>query len=248
MSVTAHLGVDEKAIEQPEAFRERVMIRADRAGEEEQRRIAVARTQIAEDLVVRAVLLDDVDHVRERRISNRGRRSLRVPRVGATHACGESLELRAARTRRKRHRDRPVDLAERVVRAPHLRGHDLERLRILRVRRGAAPLPIQRPERVAARDDGCRIPPRWNATHKAVVARRRGPIRRRRRQLEHRDRIGVRLGDVESHPVGRQRNRVRRAPLARSARWRVRQRGDDATPLGVDHGDAIRAARRGEQT
>jgi hypothetical protein len=68
VSVRTHFGVHEKPIEDSEPFGERVMIRRNRAAEIDERRIAVGLREIAEELIVRPILFDDVDDVLERRV------------------------------------------------------------------------------------------------------------------------------------------------------------------------------------
>src|SRR5262249_44432809 len=55
-------------VEHYELLRQRVKVRRDRPAEERQRGIAVALRQVAEHLIVGAVLLDDVDDVFDRRL------------------------------------------------------------------------------------------------------------------------------------------------------------------------------------
>jgi hypothetical protein len=94
--VGARLGVHEEAVVDAEPLGERVVVGRDRAAEEEQRRVAVGLREVAEDLVVGAVLLDHVDHVPDGRVGAAGRGlpapGRRVPPVGARHARGERRE------------------------------------------------------------------------------------------------------------------------------------------------------------
>src|SRR5450759_4524529 len=68
VSIGTDFGVYEEAIEDAEPLRESVMVWRDAARKEDERRIPVRLTEIAENLIVGSVLLDDVDHVLERRI------------------------------------------------------------------------------------------------------------------------------------------------------------------------------------
>src|SRR6266446_5208124 len=79
VAVGADLGVHEKAIEESEALRERVVVRRDALSKEGQRRITIALGHVAEDLIVSTVLFNDVDHVLEGGILRRCSR--RVPAV-----------------------------------------------------------------------------------------------------------------------------------------------------------------------
>ena len=63
MPVGGDFALDIKVIEQHELAGQGVMVRRDRVGEEAQVRVAVAFLDVAEDLVVGAVLFDDVEYV-----------------------------------------------------------------------------------------------------------------------------------------------------------------------------------------
>jgi hypothetical protein len=67
VSVVAHFSVDVEVVEEREVARDRVCVRRDLFAEERQRRIAIAARDIAEDLVVGAVLANDVENVFDRR-------------------------------------------------------------------------------------------------------------------------------------------------------------------------------------
>ena len=81
MAVGAHLALDIKIVEQHEFARELVVVGRDFFTEQTQARIAVALRQIAQDLVVGAVLLDDVDAI--------------LDRAGFTHSSGNRVVRRA---------------------------------------------------------------------------------------------------------------------------------------------------------
>src|SRR6185295_5232794 len=110
-ALSADLRVDEEAVEQAEALGERVVVRRDLAREEQERGVAIALGQIAEDLIVGAVLLDDVDDVLEGRIDTR--RPGAVPTVRARNPLRESRQI--AERRLRNHRESAVQLAEGVA-------------------------------------------------------------------------------------------------------------------------------------
>ena len=66
MAVGADFGVHVEIVQQDELAGELVQVGRDALGEEAQLRVAVALRQVAEDLVVGAVFLDDVDAVFDR--------------------------------------------------------------------------------------------------------------------------------------------------------------------------------------
>ena len=67
MAIGADLAVDVEVVEQHELPGQGVMVGRHLLGKEAQVRLAVALRHVAEDLVVGAVLLDDVDAVLDRR-------------------------------------------------------------------------------------------------------------------------------------------------------------------------------------
>ena len=67
VAVGADLAVDVEVVEQHELAGQGVMVGRDRLGEQAEVRVAVAFGHVAEDLVVGAVLLDDVDDILDRR-------------------------------------------------------------------------------------------------------------------------------------------------------------------------------------
>ena len=148
MPLLAHFGVGEEPVEDAEPFGEGVVVGRDRARKEEQRRIAVGLCEIAEHLVVRAVLFDDVDDVLDRRVvgarttsdipsGSRGPRApRRAPRVPGRRRCW-------------RDRDGAVQLAERVARDLEVGDWNV-RLRAARIRCAATALAVHDPQRVGA--------------------------------------------------------------------------------------------------
>ena len=67
VSVGADLAVDVEVVEQHELAGQGVVVGRDGLGEEAKVRVAVAFGHVAEDLVVGAVFLDDVDDILDRR-------------------------------------------------------------------------------------------------------------------------------------------------------------------------------------
>ena len=67
MAARAHLRVGVEVVEQNEVARQRMNVRRDLLREQAERAIAVALRQIAQHLVVRAVFLDDVNDMADRR-------------------------------------------------------------------------------------------------------------------------------------------------------------------------------------
>ena len=97
VAVVADLGVDVEVVEQHELARDRVGVRRDVLAEEREVRVAVALRQVAEHLVVGAVLADHVEDVLDRRRladPARDRRALGAPgrRVAAPVVVGADRE------------------------------------------------------------------------------------------------------------------------------------------------------------
>jgi ribosomal protein S16 len=74
MTVVADVGIDVEVVEEHETLCQPVGVGGHVAPEQRQRRIAVALREIAEHLVVGAVLSDDVEHVLDRRCAADGTR------------------------------------------------------------------------------------------------------------------------------------------------------------------------------
>ena len=142
MTVRAHFGIHEEAVEYSEALSQCVMIRRHSAWEEEERCVTVSLPQITKDLIIGAILLDDVNDVLERRIPFLELRG--IPSVGRRHAFGKSVQLSSARPDSRNHSQRAVDLAERVVR--RVRRHRLAGLPMSGIGCSAAALAIDHQE------------------------------------------------------------------------------------------------------
>jgi hypothetical protein len=63
VTVGADLGIGVKIVQDAEPLRQRMQVRRYGLGKKDQLRVVIAERLIAEDLVVGAVLLDDVDHM-----------------------------------------------------------------------------------------------------------------------------------------------------------------------------------------
>ena len=112
MAVGRDVAVAVEVVEQHELLGQLVMVGRHLAAEHDQRRIAVAARQVAEDLIVGAILLDDVDDVLDRRGIARpwsGSRSCRGrgDRSAACRNTGSSVD-RLACTRRASCRRAPA--------------------------------------------------------------------------------------------------------------------------------------------
>ena len=83
VAVGADLALDVEVVEQHELADQGVVVGRDRLGEQAEVRLAVALGHVAEDLVVGAVLLDDVDDVLDRRRARRPWRGSGCPARGA---------------------------------------------------------------------------------------------------------------------------------------------------------------------
>ena len=68
MSVRAHLGIHEESIKYSESLGQSMVVRRNRAREEDERGVSVRLRQITKYLIVCPVLLDDVDDVLEWRV------------------------------------------------------------------------------------------------------------------------------------------------------------------------------------
>ena len=119
MAVHADLGVDVEVVEHAELARQRMGVGRHAIAKQTQRRIAVAALEVAENLIVRAVLADDVEHVLDRRHvadapwDRRADRGVRrrqpdgvAVRRDAAHRVGERRERLAGRRTNERQRAR----------------------------------------------------------------------------------------------------------------------------------------------
>ena len=245
VAVGTHFGVHEKAVVQPKTLGERMMIRRPRAREKQQRRVAVAAGKVGEHLVVRAVLLHDVEHMLDGRIGKGvARRTGAVPAVGAPHAGTERGELGARGPRERRDHQRAGELAECVL-APAVEGVASPGLgvetREAHVGPRAAPLAVDHKQGVAGSGDGGRIPVCRNAPREGVAPGGTGHAARARAELEDANGIRVTFGHEQARAVARQGETGWRAPLTRSRRGRIEQRGEYRARSGIDHDDAVRA-------
>ena len=111
---------------------------------------------------------------------------------------------------------------------------------------GAPTLAVGHQQRVARGEHGGRIPAHRNAPGEQVVAARGGDVAGLGKQVEDGYSVGIGLGDEEPGLVGRERQRVWRAPLLRARGRRIEQLRHDVAPASVDHGDPI-GARAGDE-
>ena len=87
MAVVADFGVDVEVVEHAELTGQRVRVGRDLLAEEDERRIGVAAIEIAEYLIERAVLANDVEHVLDRR---------RIADAARNWRCGRRVRRRQA--------------------------------------------------------------------------------------------------------------------------------------------------------
>src|SRR5438552_9922167 len=136
------------------------------AREKKKRRIAISLFEIAEYLIVSAVLLDNVDHVLERRIFLL--RLTGIPAVGPGDTIGESDELRGLCPHSRNDRQRAVDLSECVIRS--MGRHLLVRLPVSDIGCSATFLHIYDDQIGTVCCVRCRIPATWNSVRQRIVA------------------------------------------------------------------------------
>ena len=211
MAVVADLGVDVEVVEQDELAGERVGVGRDLLAEEAEARIAVAFRHVAEDLIVGAVFLDDVEDVPDRRCAadrardRRGRGSSRRPQAHGVAVRRDRVDLlrvggEGPGTGNGHDRQRSLeDIARRL---PHRRGDG--RLRAPRVggRRQSLPGEDEDPLSIRRELRRRRIP----AGRKETLDAAPGGIV----HGDDRDVVVVGVGDEESAPVGRKRETVGR--------------------------------------
>src|SRR5919201_6506736 len=111
MSLRAHLRIGEEPVEQSESPRQRPVIRRRVGSEEQQAAVAVAFLEVAKDLIVGPVFLDDVDHVLEGRVAPG---SAFPPAVRRGDAAREGAKLLGAPPCGQ-HAERSAELAESVA-------------------------------------------------------------------------------------------------------------------------------------
>ena len=201
------------------------MIRRNALAEDRQRRVAAALRQIAEHLIVRAVLLHDVEDVLDRRRLVRG-----LPaQLGSVleHLPREALEHRAIGVRDQRQRPARARAALQVA-APARRIGDHVVAR-------------SRARALAVRDDQ-RARARKHAHRSRVPAGRQESDRLRAARLAHvedRDVVRARVRDVQTLAL-----RVEREPVGRIAHRLARRAGgaqhlDGAAGRHVNDRDAV---------
>ena len=117
VAVVADLGVDVEVVEQHELPRDGVGVRRDLLAEQAQVRVAVAPLEVAEDLVVGAVLADDVEDVLD------GRRIAHLPR----DRRGASRRRRREHARARQRREAVDGLRHRLQRGGVRHRHDRQR-------------------------------------------------------------------------------------------------------------------------
>ena len=249
MPVVADLGVDVEVVEQHELARQGVGVGRRILAEEAEARIAVSRRQVAEDLVVGAVLLDDVEDVRDRRgvadaRGNRRRPRRRGRRRPVRRESGVSRRTvfvsasSAGRSGVLRIESVPVSMAPMYCDwSPSAPGWGPRGIRI-----DVSPCP--RARRI-------RWPSGVNCTRRRIPARRNEAVRpgspRAARRRRPRRRC-CRRWRRERSAVGRKREGV-----GRRARWRAGREGDrDLLGRGsrreIDGPDRVRVRARDEET
>src|SRR5689334_14619506 len=248
MAVLRNLAVAIEVIEQHELLHDRVLIRRDVAAEQNQAGIAIAFRNIAENLVVRAVLLDDVEHVLDGGAfagfggdhgialeAGLEQQLVAVRRV-LNHLFGVFAQLGAVGS---------IDEGEQsgqvvaVVHEPALNLFADRTRDVIGTGPQALAAADQDPLAIRSAGDRGRIPAgRDEAAHFALTA-----IRYR----NHGYAVVIGVGDIEFPAVRRERQRVRRAADRRLGRW-----GNvDGLHLGfrleVDRDNVVRVAARDEQ-
>ena len=234
VAVLRHLRVDVEVVEQREPAGERALVRRRAVLEQVERRVAVALAQVAEDLVVGAVLLDHVDDV----VDGGHRRGRARPPLGDV--------VVAAHLRRPPSQPvgEPVPVAQ--VDDLHRPADHGAAVLVLEVARRvldarAAPLGLERrerPARVRARAEAVRVDDHEPVTAGGhldvgrVPGRRDEPADVARVEVDDRDGVLAGVGDVERPAVRADREPLRHRPLRRA-----RDEGD------VDGGDETVAAR-----
>ena len=82
MTIARNVAAIVKVIEYAKLFRERVLVWSDICSIHRDRGVAISNAKIAEDLIVRAVFLDDVNHVTNLVFAIRKRHAIRVASAG----------------------------------------------------------------------------------------------------------------------------------------------------------------------
>ena len=243
--VGAHLALHVKIIERHEIARERMVVRRHVLAENAQRRIAVALAEIAEHLIESAVLLDDVDHVFDRRrIADLARdwipfqlrrldfpRRLRHARVGdpalLLQLCGQLILLGRQLHDADRARQDSADVF------PHTHGHLLVfRRHKVAVCTAHAPLAVCDEQLPALRGAHARGIP--SARDKAERTRVAGLL-----DFEDGHGVDVRIRDEKPLTIWRNRKRVRRVSRRRVGREFRDERLDGLAAHDINHGDRV---------
>ena len=247
VAVGAHLGVGVEVVEEHEPLGELMMVGRDVPAEEHERGIPVPCRQVAQDLVVGPVLLDDVDHVLdERRVPDPpgDRVGRRVPSPLDEAAAGfvePVVPDDAGRRLRESgpvgspdHRDRSRDHAGDVL---GLRGAPRDGARPVGVGTRAQSLRVGDQQRSpVARDGHGRRVPRGGDQPGDPGRQRRG---RGTLKVDNRDIVVPRVGDEEPEPIRAYGEAVRDAPLGGPRVRSQRDRADDAIADRVDNRDAV---------
>ena len=264
MAVATHLTVAVGVVEKRELLGDLVVIRSDIPGKHAQRGITVslgrlAGGQIAEHLVVRAILLDHIDHVADRggiahpagdrRLPVVGHRSEEVVGVGAVgiHLAREARELLLVGhvDDRQRSVDDRADVGMREELANILLEVGELAVVLAAVVEGIGsrliPLPHADKQALAIGGDchGRRIPAGGDEAANLAAAGAG--------DVNHRDAIVVGIGNVERLPVGGDSEGIGRAPLGGSRKEARGDRLDDNAPSGIDDPHGVGRRARHEQ-
>src|SRR5207302_3896147 len=200
-------------VEVDEALGQAMLIGCDRAWKLRERRIAIADAEITEHLIVRAVLLDDVNDVPDPRTQRRHQ-----PAIGFTERQVPAIVLRdllreGCQRRARRHRDgqqtsllqiQHISVGNEglVARRGGLAGCDEPEAGPRICASGAARVDDVTRASIAGHADILWTPSGRAESDDAVTpglpGRATGEIRR---QVDHREGIGAAIGDVERTPV-----------------------------------------------
>ena len=220
-------------------------VRRDPLPEHRQRRLPVAARVVAEHLVVRAILFDDVDDVLERRQRRRRCQRRFEGRVRARDR--EAADQRAARQRSDRLKIAGRHIRRVVGRRALRRGRDRAVL-VVRVGVAGKTFAVELVEALAvlAHRDVCGIP---------TDGQRSVDQRCRPGDVDRHDRIRIGVGDEQRAPVSGQRKRAWRRALRRAGIQRridlaaqlIRDRVDHVDDVVVGAGDVQRPSVGAEQ-
>ncbi len=234
-AVGGHVGVGEEVVEQREAPRELAVVGRRVVVEQRQRRVAVALADVAEHLVVGAVLLDHVDDVPDRAERLRLGGDPRLHAVVAQDGLGQRAQALLA--------ERRADDADAALRARPPGGGRVGEVagRAVADRVGAGAAARAAPGGVGGGDDEPlavardvdvgRVPRRRDEADPLAV-----------HEVEHGDRVLAPERDVEPLAVGGDREPVRHRAGAHAVGEPDRHRAGHALALGVDHRDRVGVA------